>query len=496
MIFFLLLLWSSPVLAADEAPFVAPRASEESMFGGDASQPQTAPSGKPDAAAKPEKAPEEGHLRDAFASGEVTDNPLQVGGIYYQQLIMSGENGVNASNTPVSAPLQLDGYLDGRPNDRIRVFVDSRLLYDPTKDQYSNSTNQNSPAVQSLQTQSTSNGTSAVGTAATPNNPQVVLDQVWLKFDIDHTVFVTAGKQHEKWGTSRFWNPTDFLSTQKRNPLLPYDLRLGNYMMKFELPLESKKTNIYAIGLFDNPQPSSTLGQLGAAFRAETLLGNAEAGLDAVFRGGATPTYGADISAPVGRFDIYGEAACITGGQTVYQSSSLTPGEDISTALRTTSLTGPDFEVSGGVSYDFAWKEDRQATLGAEYFYNEDGYTNSSPYPSLIFTGNYQPFYTGKNYAAIYLTAEGPDADKHTSYTFSTLSNLSDKSFISRADLQWRVLTYLTFETYVDGHYGAPGGEFNFALSTPALVSGTTAIPAVNVPATYFDLGFSLRVSI
>jgi hypothetical protein len=494
MIISLLLLLSASAHAAEETPYVAPRASEDSMFGGDAVQPAPAPSGK--AAKAAEKPPEEGHLRDAFASGEVTDNPLQVGGIYYQQLIVSGQNGTNVSNTPLSAPLQLDGYLDGRPNDRIRVFVDSRLLYDPTKDQFSNSTNANSLAVQNLQTQSTNTGSNALGTSTTPNNPQVVLDQVWLKFDIDRTVFVTVGKQHEKWGTSRFWNPTDFLSTQKRNPLLPYDLRLGNYMAKFELPLESKKTNIYAIGLFDNPEPSSTLGQMGVALRAETLLGNAEAGIDAVFRGGATPTYGADISAPVGAFDIYAEAACITGGQTVYQGTSLTPGEDISTGLQTTSLNGPDLEVSGGVSHDFAWKEDRQATVGVEYFYNEDGYNNASPYPALIFTGNYQPFYTGKNYGAIYLTAEGPDADKHTSYTFSTLSNLSDKSFISRADLQWRVLTYLTFETYVDGHYGAPGGEFNFALATPQLVSGTTAIPAINVPATYFDLGFSLRVSI
>jgi hypothetical protein len=501
MISVILFLLSAQAFAAGDSAPVDSRPSEDSIFGGQQAAPPVAPPSETGQATAP--AEPAGSLRDAFASGEVTDNPLQIGGVYYQQLIVSGQSGVNLSNTPVTAPLQFDGYLDGRPNDRIRVFVDGRLLYDPTRNQYSNSTNSNSFDVQSLQTQSTtqsagtsSSGTNALGAATTPNNPQVVLDQVWLKWDIDRTVFVTAGKQHVKWGTSRFWNPTDFLSTQRRNPLLPYDLRLGNYMVKFELPLESKKTNISAIALFDNPQPASTLGQLGGALRGETLIGNAEVGVEAVVRGGVTPVYGADVSAPVGQFDVYAEAACITGGTPVYQATSLTPGTDISTVFGTTNIPGPSLQVSGGVSRDFAWKEDRQATLGVEYFYNQIGYTNTGPYRALIFTGNYQPFYTGRNYAAIYLTAEGPDALKHTSYTFSTLSNLSDRSFISRADLSWRVLTYLTFDTYLDGHYGTPGGEFNFAFTTPALTNAGTAIPAISVPATFFDVGVSMRVSI
>lgn len=456
----------------------AQRPSEESMFSG-----QTPPQ-------RPER------LRDAFASGEVKENPLEVGGTYYQQFIFSGQSGTGLKNDPITAPLQVDGYLDGRPNDRIRAFVDGRLLYDPTRDLFSNSTNSNSTSVQTLQTQSTTTATSATGSSTTPNNPQVVLDQAWLSFDIDRTVFVTAGKQHLKWGTSRYWNPTDLLTSQKRNPLLPYDLRLGNYMVKFEMPLQRKGTNLYAIGLFDNPQPASTAGQLGGALRAETLIGDVEAGLDAVFRGGATPTYGADFSSAVGVFDVYGEAALITGGIPVYNAVTLTSGTNIANGFGTSSIGGPSVQVSGGVSHDFAWREDRQATIGVEYFYNQIGYTSSAAYQALILSGAYRPFYTGRNYAAIYLTAEGPDADKRTSYTFSTLGNLSDKSFISRAELSWRVLTYLTFDTYVDGHYGAPGGEFNFSLSTPAVTNGTTPIPAINVPVTYFDIGMSLRVSI
>jgi hypothetical protein len=110
-------------------------------------------------------------------------------------------------------------------------------------------------------------------------------------------------------------------------------------------------------------------------------------------------------------------------------------------------------------------------------------------YPVLILNGVYQPFYLGKHYAAIYLTAEGPDSGKHTTYTFSVLSNFSDKSFIGRFDFAWNFLTYMTFEVFASGHFGKEGGEFNFALDTPMYLG----IPAINVPATILDAGLALR---
>jgi hypothetical protein len=172
----------------------------------------------------------------------------------------------------------------------------------------------------------------------------------------------------------------------------------------------------------------------------------------------------------------------------------LASGIDLSSQYTATGLVGPEVQVSGGLNYDFAWKENRQATVGFEYFYNQNGYTNPSIYPVLMFLGQFEPFYTGRQYAAIYLTAEGPDNEKHTSYTFSTLGNFSDNSFISRIDFSWRFLTYLTFEAYIDGHYGTQGGEFNFALMTPELTYQGTAIPAQNIPATITDIGMSLRL--
>jgi hypothetical protein len=219
--------------------------------------------------------------------------------------------------------------------------------------------------------------------------------------------------------------------------------------------------------------------------------------VEAVSRGNASPEYGADVSAPLGPFDVYAEAAVQTRSSVPrYTLTGVpTPGADISTLYVVDQSRGPFLQASGGGNYTFAWKDNREATVGVEYFYNQLGYDKAAIYPVLIFLGGYQPFYTGKHYGAFYATAEGPDEAKHTSYTFSTIGNLSDGSFISRLDFAWRFLTYLTFEAYGDEHYGTRGGEFRFELHTPALVSQGAAVRPINLPATVYDVGMGLRLS-
>lgn len=434
--------------------------------------------------------------KDAFATGEAKDNPLQIGGVYYQRWIVSKEQGTSTSESPVSMPLQFDAYMDARPSDRVRGYVQERILHDAARDSSNNPTRGRGASGNAFS--SSSGAPTSLSTATTTaTNPQTALDQAWLKFDIEHSVFVTAGKQHVKWGTARFWNPTDLLGTQKRDPLLPYDQRLGNTMVKFGVPLASKGGNLYGIVLMDNPQPGSTLGQTGAAFRAETVLGDAEVGADLVARGHAAPVYGADLSAPAGPFDVYAEAALSARapGPRYRLLGSPTAGADVSSLFSTENSRRDFFQVSGGANYSFGWRPNRLATVGAEYFYNQLGYRNGNIYPVLIFLGAYQPFYVGRHYAAVYLTAEGPDAAKHTSYTLSTLSNLSDGSFLSRLDFSWRFLTYLTFEAYADRHFGSRGGEFRFEVHTPALIFQGAAVAPVDLPPTIYDAGVALRLS-
>ena len=433
--------------------------------------------------------------RDAFASGEVSDNPLQIGGVYYQRMTVSASRGGSAASTPLALPLQFDGFLDTRPSDRLRGYVDARLFYDASRDNYSRATGGSSAG--SLQFSSTSSAPSSLSTfTATPNNPAVALDQAWLKFDLARTIFVTVGRQHVKWGSGHFWNPTDLLSTQRRDPLLPYDLRLGNSMVKLGIPMEGSQSNLTAIALLDNPLPASTLGQVGGAFRAESVVLGAEVGLDFIARNGGGPVFGADVSTGLGPLDFYAEAAVV--GQAPHSrldySAAPTPGADLSKIFSTSDPPGPFLQFTTGADYQFGWRDNRIATVGAEYFYNQLGTDDGRTYPALLYLGQFQPFYTGRHYAAVYLNAEGPDAGKKTNYRLSTLGNVSDGSYVTRLDFSWLALTYLTFEAFGDVHFGTEGGEFNFSVHTPALTYQGNGIPATEISGTIFDLGIGLRI--
>lgn len=430
-----------------------------------------------------EAAPEH---KDAFASGEVKTDPLDIGGVLYQRLSVPFERGLTEGEQALNLPLQVDAYLDARPNDRIRGYVGARLLYDSSKDAYG---------------KGAAGGFTVPGAVTTtplPNNPQVVLDQAWLKFDLARTAFISLGKQHVKWGTGRLWNPSDALNPQRRDPLQPYDLRLGSSMLSVQLPWEAKQANLYAIALLDNPQPASTLQQVGGALRVEGILGPAEIGLSAVGRPGTLPRYGADLSTPLGPFDAHVEAAFLSNNGTLANMewkgipAGVTP--TLQSLYAINKLPASALQIVGGLDYSFNWRPNRTATLGLEYFYNELGVTDGNLYPILLYLGQYTPFYLGKHYAGLFIRAEGPDAGNKSAYTLSTIANLNDYSAVTRLDLSWLMLEYLSFGAYVSGNYGGSGGEFNFKLDTPALTYNGAPIPPVKYAGQSGEAGMSLRV--
>jgi hypothetical protein len=83
------------------------------------------------------------------------------------------------------------------------------------------------------------------------------------------------------------------------------------------------------------------------------------------------------------------------------------------------------------------------------------------------------------------------------------VGNLSDRTFLSRLDFSFVVLTYLTFQIYGQFHYGKPGGELRFTLPSsipapPVLQEiGFKAIPdPFTTPTPLFDVGLGLRVNL
>jgi hypothetical protein len=415
--------------------------------------------------------------KDLFTTEPGRENPLQIGGqIYLRSIIQATEN-TSLSDTQFRLPAIVDGFFDARPSDRVRGMILGRLTYDPTIN--SNATN-NSFGV------------------PTSSNPAVLLDQLWVNFDILRTVFVTAGKQHVKWGVSRFWNPTDFLSPQRRDPLAVFDARLGASMLKLQLPSE-RGWNLYAIALFDNAGPSSTLGQIGGAMRGEIPIGRGEIGVEAVLQNGRRPRFGVDFSSAIGPLDVYLEAAFKKGNEAVLFRTASQPNPLLGLAGQFESYTPTNVAVaaSGGLNTTFVFGENNDLILGGEYFYNPYGYDSSSFYPYLILQGAFQPFYVGKHYGAIYATFTSPSLlGENSSLVLSNLANLSDGSLITRLDYLTRVLSYLFVEAFADVHYGNLGGEFRLGFALPAQQIGDQMIPAISVNAPTFDLGLGVRIKI
>jgi len=447
---------------------------------------------------------------------------LEMGGLLQLQAQATAYDETAPADWPFVSPNLLDAYLDTRPNDRVRGFVLGRMSWDPTV--------QSSPGTRPAGGQASSGGGSSavgLGTVPTTANPGAVLDQLWLNFDVGHRVFVTAGRQHVKWGVGKVWNPTDYLHPVPRNPLATFDTRTGTTLVKVHLPWEKRGWNLYGVVLLedlagDTSQTDSRLARIGGGGRAEVVLGSAELGLDAMAQQGHRPRYGVDLSAGIGDFDVYSEVALRTGGDAPHwirgDTGPVPPGLPASlTGWVPEASTQLTPQVVAGASWAFKYSDEDSLALGAEYFYNDLGYADPSVYPFLLtgaplFTTDngqvtgvhqqdptaYRPFYLGKHYAALNLSLPRPGRWNDTTIIVSWIGNLSDHSSVARLDVSVLALTYLTVETFVAGHFGQKGGEFRLALPADLAPFAASATGSASFPtgAPVVDLGVALRVSL
>jgi hypothetical protein len=449
------------------------------------------------------------------ASPESTsDDPLRIGGMIYLSAYSTVLKGQAPAEAAFGAPSLLDVYLDARPNDRVRGFVLGRMEFDLT--QPDNLTGYDSQALSS----SLANSRAATNVATLPgagSGPVAALDQLWLRFDVARRVFVTAGKQHVRWGTGQVWIPTDYLHLRKKNPLNTVDARTGTTMIKLHLPIESKSWNFYAYGILEST--SSALGGVAAAARAEFTFDTTELALGAFARRGEKPKFAAELSTGLGDFDVYGEVAVLDASskdRVRYDANATIPPEpdppswespaqtQAARLVQVVDLTYPTYrdasyrvQAVGGVSYARRYNDNDSFVIGVEYFYNQLGYGNSQAYPGLFLPHSLPLqdaatfFYLGRHYAALSLSLPSPFSLDLHSFRVSTLGNFSDTSFITRLDYNFTLLTHLTFEAFASVRYGKTSGEFRFGVG-PVDLGGTT----LTIPPTLADFGIALRMSL
>ena len=418
-------------------------------------------------------------IQSKFDTEELKNDALKVGGTLNLFAQSYWQEGRPFAKGTFGAPLLLDAYLDGRPNDWLRAFVLGRLQYDPTRP--AGDTSQN--AATGTQATPAPGSASLIGlTPQARSNPSVSLDQLWLRFDIARAVYLTVGRQKVRWGVSRIWYPTDFLNAQPRDAFNPFDIRLGVNMVKVHVPVEALGWNFYGYGLLDaiNVTPTGvTLDRLGGALRAEIVLGPAEVGLGGVWQQGRRPRYGIDVSTALGPVDVYAEAALRDARDFVlFRYPSDLNADNVLARLGSIDAYRPSgvlVQVSGGLSWQFNYTDKNSAILGAEYFYNPAGVSDAIGYQIRTFMPSLMgltldpiqnaPLYGGQHNLAATLTAPGIPGYDWISVSLSSVVIVNDPSGLTRLDLTFRVLSSLSVQLFAAAFYGQSGGQLRFRLS-------------------------------
>lgn len=460
-----------------------------------------------------------GDNRPMFTEEPAPDDPLTIGGMLYLRAQSTANEHTTPKHWGISSPTLLDVFFDARPNDRVRGFVRGRMTYDALLP--SNSSGLSSTSLLGNSGTAGSTSISPLFTGAS-GSPTALLDQLWLRFDIGHQLFITVGKQHVRWGTGRFWTPADYLHLRRRNPLDVFDVRTGTNMVKVHLPVESINWNFYAYGVLENNGGRPDLGTPAGALRAEFVVGQAELGLGVYNRARSRAKLAADVSFGLWDFDLYGELALRDGREidrVRFDADAMVPQPmnlaglpaEVAQALALTQLTSevdalyPVYRTPGykpqlvaGLSYTRRYAENDTFTIALEYFYNGFGYDDPNVYSGLLYPHSQalqNPasfFYLGRHYAAAFITFPAPfKLDLHT-FSLSTLGNLSDRSFTTRFDYALTLLTHLRFEAYASVAYGERG-EFRFQIADlPSVPISSLGLPRPTI----FALGLGLRLSI
>lgn len=420
---------ASATASPSETRAPAPSSLEDELFGGTHASPSDAVA--PSAAAPLEKTEFGGLLQLRF------DYALRDGERRYDEV-------------PIRSPYFIQAWVDARPVERVRAFGQARVRHDPG---------------------ARPGDRDALGRPLQPTSG--TLDQLWVKSDAMRTVFVTAGRQPVKWGVGRIWNPTDFLSIARRDPLALLDERRGSDLVKVQVPFPAQGVNLIAVADLDGAR---SLEELGAAARVEAVIGRTEVSASGAVRKDRPDLVGADVSTSLGGFDAHVEGALLHGVRAPYWRG---PFQVESLEFPYASDRRDEWipQVVVGFDRGFVHGDNDLVVVGAEYFYNDAGYDDASLYPWLIQRGQFEPFYVGRQYLAAWIALPSPGRWNDVSARLTGVANLSDDSQVARLDLGVRIFGRLDLNAFATGHFGKIG-EMRFGLDVPA----NPGIPGLEEP--------------
>ena len=339
-----------------------------------------------------------------------TNESLTLGGRLELQssLLKFSDNTVGDAPLNHSAAAEL--YLDARPSDDLRGYVKGAII----------------------QTQG-ANTNAAQGAA-----PKIELYEMWIKWISNGgSLFTTVGRQKLKWGAATFWNPTDFLAVQTKDPLATYDIRPGANLIKLHVPVEKSGHNFYALIDLENAKKGNSPR---AAARAEFNYGYGD------FTGELTTSvvggkdqpirWGVDLSTALGPVDLIVESAWTRRSDQVFYTKNRTSEGllSFSTVDRSKQSIA---QMVVGTRYELKYSDKGSANLNLEYFWNDAGYSDvvmeAYAFGQGLALGQNRGLYLANRYAAASLVIIPSNDFSVNPLLFTAITNLTDRSWLARA---------------------------------------------------------------
>lgn len=338
---------------------------------------------------------------------------LKIGGsLQAEWLVMPLANTATQKDASTN-PNTLELYFDSQLKGDLRFFARGRLIHDPSIDE-----SVVNPFTGATQRQNTSS-----------------LDELKFSFHASRKVFFTLGRQKIKWGAARFWNPTDFLNSARRDFLKADDQRAGISLIKAHVPIGD--SNFYLIGVNDRAYETS---RTGAAARFEIPFKAGEWTVSGFSQYGRAARLGSDLSFALWDFDLF-----VEGAQTDY---------------------GKEKSASGGISYGFKYNDKDSITLALETYWQELGATNKSAYNALITANQWVPFYVASSYAAFSAYLMSPGSWTGSTFSVSAIQNNVDSSQYYRLSWIYTGMRDISWTLASGTRVGAADSEFRmFGLS-------------------------------
>ena len=468
--------------------------------------------GEPTRRAAPASAPDQSRDEAILGAGAPSadhptrpapEDPLKIGGQFYLRAQTTAQRGADARRLgAVSAPSLLDVYLDARPNDRVRGFVLGRMIFDPTLPPAARGGPDRAPALD------TGGGSWAPPTLTSLFAPATAgRTRCWTRCGCASTSPARSSSPPASstcaGAPARFWNahrlparPPAQPAGRVRRPHRHHHAEAARALGGAGLELLRLRP---AGGRRRGPP---RVGQVGGRGRAPRSCSAPPSWAWAAWSSAAASPAGGRLSTGIWDLDFYGEVALRYGSEidrvvvdaatSVARRWSHAGCRRRAPATRSTATSGLKPQVVGRRHLPAAVQRQRRVRPWAPSTSTTRSATPRPRLPGPVCPGS--PRWSSRRPSSTWAATTGrcssaslrPTPGTYTTFTLSTLGNLSDRSFITRLDYSLQLLTHLRFEAFVAVHYGTREGEFRFGVTNFQVAGRDYSIPPM-----ILDLGLA-----